>query len=1792
MKLREAVIATVLGIFSFTSAGQQFVSDMSAPSENMINEEVCWSISFSHAGTPGYQPYVRLFLPPEIPYTAIDATFLGNPIEGILDGGDVVGGEVDDPNLGALNAENIAIGPDGYRLLVLNIPVGSMVENGVELTVEICGTLNGSGVTVGTPVEIQACMVYQYGDSPIGDNGSIVGDTITTSVTPVLYTMSKGVDKSDLPTGACWEFTYNIGVDVANQMLITDLEILDILPDNIQYISLLSITPGCILEQEPSTLTSGGTLKVTCDNTVGTIDPVDVAVSFMAYMADELDPMVCDSIQGMNTATTSSNEGSNLNAITSTYGYHLVLSTGDSGGGGVPGTTAQVGLEFNVSEYVDGINALSIDMDIPDGMIYLGGATFNGTPIVNVTVNGPTNGVTSLSFDLVNENGANFGPCDTGFLSYEIQFLEEYDSGEPLMSRDVLNIEGQLTYGIENGNPACTLPIGIGYSVESVEVVKEVISTPALGDVYVPGEIVTYRLTMLVPSEDVKDVVFEDFFPLPIHDVTSLDLTFGNVITWSELDNCGITPANIYTEEATNKLFIEWGDLSGPSTGLPRVISCEIDIEVTADPFASDLTHNNFARFYSSNSELDNVASVSNASIVVASPSLSIYKGVSATNNPDEVISPIVSPVDADVSGVDAWDWITYNITLVNEGAATAYDIIVNDFPDNAFLYNCSMIDVTTGSGTPITYTGNLFTSGLVIDEIQPDQAADEADEAIVIYQCQVKGDVEVRSEFQNYAEATWAATSGNPIRFDPVGDWSVGTIAEPTIIKSVKDIQPGYAASDLVHIGEIITYEIEITIPEGDTRSLSISDILPQGLSTEDLVSIEGDEGISLQFTPSNIINNATITDLGVGPENERRLITMTLGDVNNGHSDNLDDEKIRITYRALVLNWDGNQNGTPLINSLSVLFNDPEQGLIDFIPTATTVEVVEPQLEITSSFLNDQLIPGETTFLTLQIQHAATSTGTAYDVNILNDLPLGLEFIDDSFILECEALLAFTPIESFGSVSARWDSIPLGVDCQISFGVRVAEAFPPCSFIDNESELDWSSTWNTHMDTLSYGPVHALGYERTGNINDIGGILNNYTGQTALQLEVVSDAVITPVISGTSAVCSGQDVTLSISNYTGIGVVYHWSGPSVPPGFNNNELMLSDVSASDMGDYTVWVEIGDCSTDISNTVSLQVNEVPVVDLPDIDIACSTGTEDITITPEINGGVEPFDYFWSGPNYNSTDSEAVIPNAGSEDEGVYTLYINDDNGCISNTATATVAVTNSPAPPEISQPDDLCAGQTLEFTCTAYAGDILYHWITPSGEQLTAGPSLIINNPDAIDTGEYTVWVEVNDCSTIESAQAYVIVTALPQAPDLEISDAEICEGESLVLGTSTLADAYHWTGPDGYESFLSSPPVINDIGQFAAGAYTLMVSINGCPSPSTTSDVIVLARPETPEFTTNSPLCEGGTLMLETVDSALEFVWIDPSGNQFLTVNGEYVLNDVISSDSGGYALMIYDGTCYSAASDQQIIIVEAIPQVQAFGGDDIYVCDGGQAVLGAINDSPYSGVWSVEDPSITVVNPDSETSNVLGANIGQTYDLTWSLYNAGCGVFSTDIVSLISPEYPLADLDEYALFEGQIQDLFVLFNDEYAGELVNVYLVEEPLYGTADIGLNEYFIYQSDEGYNGSDEFTYEICLDECPNICDTAVVRLEIAPFLSIPDVITPNGDGANDTFFIEGIENFESNELCVYNRWGHQVYQAKNYQNDWMGTWDGKELPEGTYYYVFLEQGINEAIAQGYLVIHR
>ncbi len=92
-------------------------------------------------------------------------------------------------------------------------------------------------------------------------------------------------------------------------------------------------------------------------------------------------------------------------------------------------------------------------------------------------------------------------------------------------------------------------------------------------------------------------------------------------------------------------------------------------------------------------------------------------------------------------------------------------------------------------------------------------------------------------------------------------------------------------------------------------------------------------------------------------------------------------------------------------------------------------------------------------------------------------------------------------------------------------------------------------------------------------------------------------------------------------------------------------------------------------------------------------------------------------------------------------------------------------------------------------------------------------------------------------------------------------------------------------------------------------------------------------------------------------------------------------------------------------------------------------------------------------------------------------------------------------------------------------------------------------------------------------------------------------------VTPNGDGLNDYFVIENIENFPENNVSIYNRWGRKVYETNSYNssgNVFKGYAEGvsvvnkgEKLPTGTYYYIVeykdTRNGNNQVIKKvGYL----
>jgi gliding motility-associated-like protein len=90
------------------------------------------------------------------------------------------------------------------------------------------------------------------------------------------------------------------------------------------------------------------------------------------------------------------------------------------------------------------------------------------------------------------------------------------------------------------------------------------------------------------------------------------------------------------------------------------------------------------------------------------------------------------------------------------------------------------------------------------------------------------------------------------------------------------------------------------------------------------------------------------------------------------------------------------------------------------------------------------------------------------------------------------------------------------------------------------------------------------------------------------------------------------------------------------------------------------------------------------------------------------------------------------------------------------------------------------------------------------------------------------------------------------------------------------------------------------------------------------------------------------------------------------------------------------------------------------------------------------------------------------------------------------------------------------------------------------------------------------------------DFCGNaLSDTVTITVE--PCVFIPNVITPNGDGLNDAFYIENITSFEDAHLFIYNRWGQRVFESKPYRNEWVPL----DASPGTYYYILRSRNFEE-----------
>jgi gliding motility-associated-like protein len=101
-------------------------------------------------------------------------------------------------------------------------------------------------------------------------------------------------------------------------------------------------------------------------------------------------------------------------------------------------------------------------------------------------------------------------------------------------------------------------------------------------------------------------------------------------------------------------------------------------------------------------------------------------------------------------------------------------------------------------------------------------------------------------------------------------------------------------------------------------------------------------------------------------------------------------------------------------------------------------------------------------------------------------------------------------------------------------------------------------------------------------------------------------------------------------------------------------------------------------------------------------------------------------------------------------------------------------------------------------------------------------------------------------------------------------------------------------------------------------------------------------------------------------------------------------------------------------------------------------------------------------------------------------------------------------------------------------------------------------------------------------YTLTVVDVNSCTSTDNVLITVIPYCVKPmNAFTPNGDGMNDKWLVtSGGACTQQVVAKVFNRYGDLVFSDQNYQNNWDGTYKGKPVADGTYYYVLQYRLIN------------
>lgn len=628
----------------------------------------------------------------------------------------------------------------------------------------------------------------------------------------------------------------------------------------------------------------------------------------------------------------------------------------------------------------------------------------------------------------------------------------------------------------------------------------------------------------------------------------------------------------------------------------------------------------------------------------------------------------------------------------------------------------------------------------------------------------------------------------------------------------------------------------------------------------------------------------------------------------------------------------------------------------------------------------------------------------------------------------------------------------------------------------------------------------------------------------------------------------------------------------PAIAPGTYLFYGQLSNSYFDDLDGNPVY-----CNGDLV-PFYLTINDTPDAPTAAVDTVCvgqstslvATGEDGATLTWYDDAGLTHA--VQVGAEYNTPALSSTT-----------TYYVTAKYGECESEATAVVlTVTETPATPIINSNTPVCGEGDLVLTCTTVAGTgVQYNWYGPDGSLLgtTTDTTFTITNVTPAQSGLYSVTASIGSCVS-EATYTTVVIREKPVAPVLPAGPLSVCERGTVTFCASTpeAGAVYNWSGPNGF-IFNGNCVTITDATAAMSGEYVVSVTIDGCTSDSSRVTLIVNAAPTVDSISSNAPLCEHQTLQLTTHVSdgnPYAYQWSGPNGWSSTEQNPS--IADVTEVDHQGFYTLVVTDTLTGCTSKvySELVEIYTFPD-KVIADNDGPICEGGVIKLNATNVFGATYTWT--GPNGWTATGKNPTLDPASPSQTGTYTVTVTLPGGCADSATTDVIVWANPIAHAGD--DTSIIQGTIFQLNgtsdngplpilpgITFNWT-PNELVNIDNIPNPYVDFTELPVpNPYVMVFTIWDKNGcTDKDTIEI----------TVIPSLD----LIIPDIITPNGDGLNDSWFIQHIENLNNAQIPytvqIYARGGALVYTTTAYDNSngFDGTYKGTTLPEGAYWFVIV-----------------